>query len=224
MRNPRALVIFDLDGTLVDSNLQIATNLNRARSELSFEILSLEFYEKNIGLPVDALISDLNLEPIQRQILISKFREYLLQDIESGNNVLFPGVKQALSSLSSNKIEIALATNKPTEIATRVLTHSCLSEYKIHVQGVDGLLPKPSPEIVQAVLKVFPNRIPVLVGDRVEDMVAAKSAGVPGIGIASGAHTEDVLRRAGAFSTFQSFESFSKHLCTNTHSFFEFPE
>ena len=67
------IIIFDLDGTLVDSNPQIARNLNRARSELSYGERNQDFYFNNIGLPIDTLIPDLDLENKQRQVLISRF-------------------------------------------------------------------------------------------------------------------------------------------------------
>lgn len=111
MNESSFLMIFDLDGTLVDSNSQIATNLNRARSELLYDERDLDFYFKNIGLPVETLIADLNLENTHRQILISRFREDLIRDIRSGNNFLFPGALELLGHLSVNGVEIAVATN-----------------------------------------------------------------------------------------------------------------
>lgn len=72
------LMIFDLDGTLVDSNTQIASSLNKARSALSYGERYYDFYFNNIGLPVEKLIADLDLGPAQQQNLISRFREYLI--------------------------------------------------------------------------------------------------------------------------------------------------
>ena len=118
------------------------------------------------------------------------------QDICSGNNFLFPGVEELLGLLCANGVEIGVATNKPTNIAKSVIAHSKLSNFKIHVQGSDNLNPKPNPEMIQAVLQGFPNRRAVMVGNRLEDIVAAESAGFSSIGIASGAHTEEDFQKS----------------------------
>lgn len=214
-------MIFDLDGTLVDSNSQIATNLNRARSELSYDERNQDFYFNNIGLPIETLIADLNLDNAQRQVLISRFREHLIRDIRSGNNLLFPGVVELLGHLSASGVEIAVATNKPTSIAKSVIAHSKLATFKIHVQGSDNLSPKPDPEIIQAVLLKFPNRRALMVGDRLEDIVAATSAGISSIGIASGAHTQEDFEESDAFMTYLNLKSFSEYVCKDLNYFLE---
>lgn len=221
MNESSFLMIFDLDGTLVDSNSQIATNLNRARSELLYDERDLDFYFKNIGLPVETLIADLNLENTQRQILISRFREHLIRDIRSGNNFLFPGALELLGHLSVNGVEIAVATNKPTNIAKSVIAHSKLSNFKIHVQGSDNLSPKPEPQIIEAVLREFPKRRALMVGDRLEDIVAAKAAGISSIGIASGAHTQEDFEESDAFMTYLNLKSFSEYVCKDLNYFLE---
>lgn len=221
MNKSSFLMIFDLDGTLVDSNSQIATNLNRARSELSYVERDHDFYFKNIGLPVEILIADLDLETTKRQVLISRFREHLIQDIRSGNNLLFPGVVELLGHLSASGIKIAVATNKPTNIAKSVIAHSKLSNFKIHVQGSDNLSPKPDPEIIQAVLLEFPNHRALMVGDRLEDIVAANSAGISSIGIASGAHNEEDFEDSDAFMTYQNLKLFSEYVCKDLNFFLE---
>ena len=129
-------MIFDLDGTLVDSNESIARSLNNARIKLGFGTLPQEFYDLNIGLPVDSLIGDLSLNEQQKEKLILRFREYLTQDIRKGENRIFPGVEDALEYLTSMGIPVAIATNKPTNIAMEVVTHSQLTQFEIFIQGV----------------------------------------------------------------------------------------
>ncbi len=219
MNESQLLFIFDLDGTLTDSNAQIASCLNKARSELSYAILDDQFYLQNIGLPVDVLISDLSLNSFERQNLISKFRDFLIADIEAGNNKLFQGVEEAFFLISKFGSDIAIATNKPTKIAAKVVGNTKLSGFKIHIQGVDDLKPKPSPDIVLAVLRLFPDQIPVMVGDRVEDMEAARTAGVRCVGITSGPHSDFELKKAGASLVFESFEIFSNYLSSECNLF-----
>lgn len=214
------LMIFDLDGTLVDSNTQIASSLNKARFELSYGEFDYDFYFNNIGLPVEKLIADLDLGAAQQQILISRFREYLIQDIRLGNNLLFAGAEELLELLCANGVEVAVATNKPTYIAQSVISHSNLSKYNIHLQGADDLKPKPSPDIIQAVLHKFPNREALMVGDRLEDIIASTSAGIRCIGIASGAHSEEVFKQANALRTYPNLQAFADEIRKGLGQFF----
>jgi phosphoglycolate phosphatase-like HAD superfamily hydrolase len=60
-----------------------------------------------------------------------------------------------------------------------------------------------------------------MVGDRLEDIVAAKSAGISSIGIASGAHTEEDFEVSDAFMTYQNLNSFSEYVCKDLNLFLE---
>lgn len=215
MQSDRYLAIFDLDGTLVDSVAQIGWVLNLTRSELGYTTLPQSYYEDSLGLPLENLISDLKVTENEKSLLIKKFRENLLTEIRRGNNPLFEGVSEALSFLSNKQISLAIATSKPTLIAREVYQNSELKEYKIHIQGTEGFPAKPSPDVIQHVLASFEGARAVMIGDRTEDMAAAVGAGIPGIGIASSAHTEIDLKKAGAQLTFESFHDFGQNLQSN---------
>jgi phosphoglycolate phosphatase len=210
------LAIFDIDGTLVDSVLQIGTILNRSRELLGHLALSMSFYEESIGLPLEFLIADLQIPSEEKTILISTFRAELMRDISAGNNPLFEGVTSGLDFLNAQGIQLAIATSKPTRIALEVYKCSGLNQFPIYIQGTDGFPAKPNPEVINHVLKAHPYMKAIMIGDRIEDITAAKSASIPGIGIAATAHSEDMLRNAGAVQTFASFKLFSHEISTNS--------
>lgn len=210
------LVIFDLDGTLVDSVLQIATILNRSRESLGYHALPISFYKESIGLPLEFLIKDLSLSENAKDLLISSFRTDLRRDICSGNNPLFSGVVDGLDFLNRHHIGVAIATSKPTQIALEVYKFSELSQFPIHVQGTDDFPHKPEPDVINLVLKKFPAVKAVMIGDRTEDITAAIGAAIPGIGIAAGSHSESQLSEVGAFKTFKTFKNFSQELTINS--------
>jgi phosphoglycolate phosphatase len=215
MRSYTQIAIFDLDGTLVDSVEQIAINLNKARLDFGFPIKPLAYYQQLVGLPVAELLSDIEISKESATDLVKHFRNYLVADIKQGNNSVFPGVLGTLELFTSMQMGLAVATSKPTDVAIEVIKHSSLSGFDFYVQGTDGFPPKPEPEVILYVLEHFPSTPSFMVGDRTEDIYAARSAFIPAIGIASSAHSEAELKNAGATLTFKSFERFFDRLKTD---------
>jgi len=214
MQSSRALVIFDLDGTLVDSVSQIGISLNKARKDLSYPELPQLFYNKNIGLPIENLIADLDILDYKKVELITRFRGYLVSEIRLGNNPVYPGVLEVLQRFMDMKVSLAIATSKPTQVAELVYENSLLSRFPFFIQGTDGFPPKPNPEVICRVLLHFPDTLAVMVGDRSEDMVAATRAEISAIGIAAGAHSKQTLSETGASIVFSDFSEFAKQLDT----------
>ena len=208
MNTADQVVLFDLDGTLVDSVEQISRTLNQARSDFGFSPQPQSFYENLVGLPVSELLSDLTVSSEILDELVAHFRKLLVLDIQRGSVVIFPGVIELFQLLESRRIDLAVATSKPTAIAQEVIRCSNLSQFVIHVQGTDSFLPKPDPEVILRVLAKFDGKPSFMVGDRTEDVMAAKRAGIAGVGIAASAHSEEELKNAGAKATFKSFMDF----------------
>jgi phosphoglycolate phosphatase len=206
------LAIFDLDGTLVDSVEQIAVNLNMARLDFGFPAQTLDFYQRLVGLPVRELLSDIEISAEDFTDLVKNFRNYLVKDIQLGNNFLFAGVLNTLEHFVSMQFRLAVATSKPTNIAIEVVKHSPLCQFDLYVQGTDDFPSKPDPEVILRVLRHFPSTSSFMVGDRTEDIYAARSAAIPSIGIASSGHSEADLADAGASLTFKSFQGFFESL------------
>jgi phosphoglycolate phosphatase len=201
------LIIFDLDGTLIDSHNQIELAMNEARIELGYgKSPSGQIFQK-LGQPVNDLFFDLQLSPILQEQLVFTFRTYLTKKIEQ-NNSCFPCVIDLLKLFRANRTKIAIATSKQTLMAKSVVGNSLLSGQIDHVQGTDGFAPKPSPEVIHICLNNFPGSQAIMIGDRTEDMFAAKNAGIPSIGIAQSAHSASELESAGASFTFQKIADF----------------
>jgi len=203
------LIIFDLDGTLIDSHNQIEKALNQARIELGYgKSPSGQIFEK-LGQPVYELFCDLDLSPNLQEQLIFLFRSYLNKNIEV-HNQCFPNVIELLSLIRANKIKIAIATSKQTAMAEKVVKNSLLVGKIDHVQGTDGFAPKPNPEVIQMCLDKYPGYQAIMIGDRTEDILAAKNAGVSSIGVAQSAHSESKLLSAGAAHSFHNITQLLK--------------
>jgi phosphoglycolate phosphatase len=204
------IAIFDLDGTLVDSVQQIAESLNRARIDFGYSPNPLIYYQELIGLPIYELLSDIEISRDVMSDLIVHFRDCLVQDIRNGNNIVFPGVISLLELFVDKGIGLAIATSKPTRLAIEVVRYSLLNRFKFDVQGTDDFPPKPNPEVISRIMNRLPLIPAFMVGDRKEDILAAKNAGIPGIGIAASAHSLEQLKAEGASLTFSSFNDFFK--------------
>lgn len=215
MQIEKRLAIFDLDGTLVDSVAQIGAVLNASRASLGYSQLPMSFYLDSIGLPLDLLISDLDISVADRLALVRYFRSNLTKTIKREDNPLFEGVVEGLTFLHENGIKLAIATSKPSEIAKLVYENSQLKQFPMHVQGTDEFPAKPHPDVIKLVLSNFPEYKAVMVGDREEDMVAAHRAHIPGIGIAASGHSQETLRSKGVIVTFQSFNEFTREIASN---------
>ena len=205
------LIIFDLDGTLVDSHNQIESAMNLARITLGHaESPSGQIFER-LGLPVNDLFSDLNLSPMRQEELIVEFRMRLYESINVENKC-FPYVEQLLHKIRKSGIKVAIATGKSTSMASKVVENSVLRGDIDFIQGTDGFSPKPNPEVINRCLHKFPELRAVMVGDRTEDIMAATNAGIPSIGIAQSAHSEMTLRSGGAGLVFRDVFNFYEFL------------
>ena len=200
---------FDLDGTLVNSTNQIIESVFRTRSSLEYLQAPEGFVESKIGLPAKELFGDLNLEEAEALRAVILFRSNLIE-LRLNQSDLYEGVPEFLDSLHENGVSLAVVTNKPTNLAIQVLEDTGIRRYFDFVIGADNLLPKPSPEMILKclALKSIQPKEAVMVGDRIEDVLAAKSAGVFAVGIGQGIHTEDELLNSGAQATFQSISEF----------------
>ena len=173
--------MFDLDGTLVDSKDAIVDSAMRILKLYNFEGLAESDIRKSIGLPVEVVFGKV----IKGDALISvtkAFREDLLLR-GSGKTTLYSGVEKFLASHSDKNTIKVVVTNKPKELATYVLKElGVLKHFKLIVGPDITLAPKPSPSIIQHVLRIFPNcSRALMVGDRKEDIEAARAAGVTSV-------------------------------------------
>jgi phosphoglycolate phosphatase len=189
--------VFDLDGTLFDSVDQIVSAANLTRIQFGHESKEKEFYIPVIGLLARNLFIDLKLSVSEEEIFVSIFRENLSKLIETENK-LFKGVIEFIEKSKDLNIFIGIATTKPSPLARLVVKNSKISDLVDHVQGTDNFKPKPDPAVILRCLEQFKANKAIMFGDRIEDMIAGKAAGVKSIGISQSFHTKEELHKSGA--------------------------
>lgn len=193
------LVIFDLDGTLVDSRIDIANALNHTLKRLGLEPVGLKEVERRIGSGVRGLLKKSlgdrpDLVEKAYPIFLDFYSSHLLD-----NTRPYPGIEEVLRGLKDKRK--AIVTNKLLRLTEGVLKGLGLMGYFDVVLGGDSLPErKPSPLPIQKAMeetKVHVDRT-IMVGDSPLDIEAGKRAGVATCGAAYGYNGEGELRKAGA--------------------------
>lgn len=180
MKSNNDVILFDLDGTLIDSHEAIYVSAISVLSDYSLMLPSKSEVFQSVGLPIATLFNRFISEP-QLSRAIAEFREHLKLNGESKTRHM-SGALDLLVKIKHNNIKVVLVSNKQTELATIVLQQQKILQYFDLVVGSDLGKPKPSPELIYYALSKIPAaNCPVMVGDRLEDMLAAKQAGINGI-------------------------------------------
>ncbi len=199
------LFIFDLDGTLIDSRIDIANALNHTLARLGLPPVTPEEVRERIGRGIRAL---LRASLGQRQDLVEEaypifldfYSNHLLE-----NTHLYPGVEDTLRKIGARK---AIVTNKLLRLTEEILEGLGISDYFDTVLGGDSLPErKPSPLPIQWTLErngVRRERA-IIVGDSPLDIEAGKRAGIRTCGAAYGYNNRETLLSAGADWIVESF-------------------
>lgn len=193
MPNSRKLLIFDLDGTLVDSNLDLIPALNAATQTCGLPPLSREDVGFVVGSGALAMIEKsfaLNNRPLERggsehRRLLDLFLLHYEAHI-ADNTVFFPGVLDALDRLRDDGWELAVCTNKYEHLARQLLSELGQIQRFVAITGGDTFpqkKPDPSHLLKTAELAGVNPANCIMVGDSVNDIAPAKAAGIPVIAV-----------------------------------------
>lgn len=179
-------ILFDLDGTLVDTAGDILAAINNLCIEYDHAIADQVLLRNNTSFGLKKLLSialntDINnLEDDQVAELTTKFR-YLYKETEFAQSVLFPGIQELLANLKKHNFKIAVVTNKHCEFANPILKKLKLLEYYVDFTITADMVkhPKPHPESVLLAinkLQTVPDKC-LFIGDAEQDIVAGRLAG-----------------------------------------------
>ena len=208
--------IFDLDGTLVDSNEAHVASWDRAFRHFG-KSFTLDELRAQIGKGSDQYLPEfLSPEEINRfGEQLDKFRSELFRAEYLPQVQPFPKVKQLFSRIRHDGKPIVLATSGKKEATSH---YTELLEIDDLIAGTttadDADESKPAPDIFQAVLAKLegvPAGAALVIGDTRFDIAAAQAAGCPAIGLLSGGKTEAELRAAGARGVYRDPADLLEH-------------
>ena len=199
------LVLFDCDGTLVDSHHNIATAMRQAFEAVGVPYPGDEATRRVIGLSLPEAIRPLAPDacPEMWDRLSDAYREafFALRQQPDFHEPLFPGAREAIEALAErDDVLLGIATGKARRGLEVLLDRFGLRDFFVTTQTADDAPSKPHPGMVLRAIEetgADPTRT-VLVGDTTHDMLMAANAGTRGLGVEWGYHPPDELRRAGA--------------------------
>lgn len=200
------LIVFDWDGTLMDSTAHIAHAIQNACKELELPIPSKTQARYVIGLGLAEAMSHTcpELPPERYQEMVAAYRKYYLTN-ESVE--LFDGVKEGLASLKDTGAQLAVATGKSRAGLNRVLRETELGQYFDSTRTVDECHSKPHPDMLEQLtdeLGADPQRT-LMIGDTSHDLQMAINARTHSVGVSYGAHSLAELEACQPVQIFDSF-------------------
>ncbi len=213
MHCPFKLVVFDFDGTLVDSQWMIAQSMARAFEAEGLPAPAPAAVRRVVGLRLEMAAARLLPDPgdMDTAARIADSYRKASQALHARGEVhepLFPGARATLERLDQPHVSLGIATGKGRRGLLSSLERHGLSEFFVTLQTADDGPGKPHPEILhRAMAEVGAGRAEtVLIGDTTYDMEMAANAGVRAVGVGWGYHGSEELTASGAARVIESFD------------------
>ena len=197
-------VLFDLDGTIVDSAPGIISRMKTTLANVGAVVPSDESLLRWVGPPLlDSFRDFAGMDPLQSQLALTEYRRQVAIEGAEVGTAVFPGIAGLLARISEAGVPLGLATSKPESQANTILDHFGLSQYFTVVTGAsEDEVRSSKADVIGEALRRLPaagvdTSRTVLVGDRLHDIEGATAHGIPTIlvewGYGSPAEATDAL-------------------------------
>ena len=198
------LCIFDLDGTIIDSQADLADSVNAGLRLEGYPEHTVEVFRWFVGNGVARMVRDAmpaeaqsNEESFNRVFAVFR-EEYDKRCLNK--TYVYPGVIEMLDTLKASGIKLALLSNKLQAFTERIVHHYFGDRLDLIFGQREGIEKKPAPDGVFEIMKHFDVSADetMFIGDSDVDVLTAKNAGVPCLGVSWGFRGREDLVRAGA--------------------------
>ncbi|HEX8438786.1 HAD-IA family hydrolase [Archangium sp.] len=193
MTHLQKTIVFDLDGTLVDSLPDIIASFQYGFASLGLPAPEDAAVRALIGQPLEAMYA--HFAPTHAPQLCVVYREHYARNFVNRSRP-FPGVVELLRTLRERGYWLAIATTKRTDMARRFVEALGLMPAVDYVQGTDGFPHKPAPDVIHRALGALGAEGLWMVGDTTADILAGRAAGLRTYGVTWGNHDAELLATA----------------------------
>ncbi len=206
-----SLVVFDMDGTLIDSGAEITARVFKAFAAVGLAAPSEQVIRANVGLSLPIYLSAVSGSD-DPEVISALFDAYRAAAAASlpGQMPMFDGARALLDRLKARPgMQLAVATGKGRAGLDKTLAQSNMAHYFTSLQTPDNNPSKPHPGMLHSAMDecgVGPGET-VMIGDAVFDIQMANAAGVRSIGVAWGLQPVAALVAAGATTTIDRFDA-----------------
>lgn len=210
--DPLRLVVFDMDGTLIDSQHLIVASMTRSFEKNGFAAPDPAAVRAGVGLPLETIIAsllpDLSLERCVRLAQDYRREVHAIHDRGERHEPLMPGAKEVVERLDAAGYLIALATGKGTRGARHALEVHGLIDRFVSIQTSDTAPGKPHPGmLIQAMNEAgVEASATIMVGDTVYDLETARNASVTSVAVTWGYHEREDLVSFGPGAVIDHFD------------------
>jgi phosphoglycolate phosphatase len=204
------LIVFDWDGTVVDSTAVIAASIQAACRDLDLPVPSDEAARHVIGMGLEQALRHAvpDAPPEMVRPLAERYRHYYLAQDE--DIPLFEGVRDTIAGLHAEGYRLAVATGKSRMGLERSMKTSGMGGYFHATRTADQTFSKPHPAMLLEIMEelaVEPDRA-LMVGDTTHDLQMAVNAGVDAVGMTHGAHPVEQLRELRPLALLDDYAGF----------------
>jgi phosphoglycolate phosphatase len=208
MKPRHELIIFDWDGTLMDSIAKIVRCFTAAVDDVGLPHPGEDATRHVIGLGLAEAVATLlpQADAGARTQVVERYREHFLH-IDQTHMPLFPGVREGLESLVAQGYLLAVATGKARRGLERVLRDTGTAHLFVATRCADEAFSKPHPRMLEDILDQtgFNAEQALMVGDTTYDMQMARHAGMDGLAVTYGVHGRELLAEHGPLACLDSF-------------------
>lgn len=197
----KALLLFDLDGTLIDSSAGIFASMEHAFSRVGAALPSRERMRAWIGPPLrqsfPLVVGD---DPQRIELTVAHYRERY-DAVGWNEHTVYPGIGTAIEALARSGAQLAVVTTKVEHYARRIVEHLPFGAHFTRVYGADtNSVHSEKAAMIAAALRDFDTRADhaAMIGDRHFDIDGARANGVRGVGVTWGFGSIEELHAAGA--------------------------
>ena len=196
------LMIFDLDGTLLDTLDDLTDSVNYVLLKHDYPKRTREEVRSFVGDGIHKLMERSLPEGTPSFVIEECYKEFLpyYKAHSADKTRPYDGICELLSRLHKNRVKLAVVSNKADYAVKELCAAYFPGMFDEAVGERDGIQRKPSPDSVHEVIRLLgvPKEETVYIGDSDVDVQTAKNAGIDGVFVTWGFRSEDVLRAAGA--------------------------